>query len=178
MNLKTRGNLLPILGLALAVILVAFLIFNQAKALGAVRARFVEQELLLSQSEARLRSLIEISKDEAEAKERLLKFQDLVPDDPLEEKLITDLQTIADVSSMKFLLIRFGERVNKDSYIEIPMTIAFEGRYPHLLHFLPNLEEMGRAIRIEEVKIGRGRNELPEIVASIKASAFYMGDKE
>lgn len=176
--MKIQGNLLPILGLVLAIILVAFLMFSQVNALREARNQLADEEVLLSQSEARLRTLIEISKDEANARKRLTRFQALMPKDPLEDRLIVDLQSLADESNMKFLFVRFGDRVDKDAYIEIPMTIAFEGRYPSFLHLLPNLEEMGRAVRIEEVKVGRGRGELPEIVASIKASAFYMGDKE
>ena len=173
MPAKHRGSQLLIVVALLAILGLLFLLCQQVTALGQARAQVAEEQTLLDQARTRLQVLKQLKNRAPELEGQKATLRMRLPADPGEDALISELQSYADLAGMRFLLIRFGERRPGDGYVEMPMTIAFEGRYHQLLDLLVHLQESDRAIRIDELKVSQGQKALPELVVTIGASAFY-----
>jgi Tfp pilus assembly protein PilO len=81
---------------------------------------------------------------------------------------------LADKSKTDLLEVHFEKRVSKEGYDEMPIKLIFEGRYHGLLILLDNLQNWNRNVRVNDVRVNEGRDELPQIKAEITAAAFYQ----
>ncbi|MFY9272573.1 MAG: type 4a pilus biogenesis protein PilO, partial [Thermacetogeniaceae bacterium] len=134
----------------------------------------VEQEqITLKKEQSRLNYLIQLSKQAEELEQRKKYLAELIPPLPDEDLLITGIQGLADQSNTDFLQVRFENRIAKEGYEEMPVILTFEGRYHGLLTLLDNMQTWNRVLRINEVRVSSGRDDLPQIQAEIKAAAFY-----
>lgn len=169
---RFSSGLLTVLLGVLALAAMAFLLYTQYGALNAARDAAAGEQVAVARARARLAELKQAKEQAAALEERLAAFDRLLPAEPDEDVLITDLQNEADRSGTRLLQIRYEKRVPRAGCTEMPFRIAFEGRYHGLLALLAELQDGPRAVRIDEVKIGKGRGELPQIRAEIAASAF------
>lgn len=176
MDLEKKASQQTILAVLLGIIILAgmaFLLYNQNNALHEAREQVEQEKLACRQAEARLTDLIKLSKEAPALEERKINYEQLIPADPGENLLITGIQGLADKSNTHFLGIKFDKRISKDGYEEMPIQLTFEGRYHGLLMLLDNIPKWNRAVRINEVKVLKGKEELPQIKADISAAAFY-----
>jgi Tfp pilus assembly protein PilO len=74
---------------------------------------------------------------------------------------------------MGFVQIRFGERVEKEGFMEMPMNVQFEGAYHELLYFLDYLQVYERAVRIDELRVDEADDTM---MVSVRASTFYSAE--
>jgi len=170
---RNRGNQFLTVVTVLVVLGLLLLLYQQVRAFRRATARAAEEQLLLDQARARLQVLVQLKSRAAELENQKAVLQARLPADPGEDKLISELQSFADLAGMRFILIRFGERRPGDGYVEMPFTIMLEGRYHQLLDLLGYLQECDRAIRINELKLGQGQQPLPQLVVTIGASTFF-----
>ncbi len=161
-----------VLGIAILACMI-FLLYHQINALKEARTVVEEKQVTLQKEQSRLNYLIQLSKQADELEQRKKYLAELIPPLPNEDLLITGIQGLADQSNTDFLQVRFENRIAKDGYEEMPVILTFEGRYHGLLTLLDNMQTWNRALRINEVKVGKGRDDLPQIQAEIKAAAFY-----
>lgn len=167
--------------IALAVVVLAiivFLIYGQYSMHQDLVDRVEEEDLKVARLTARLESLRQLSQKEDEMRAQMALLDQLMPCNPLEDDLIRSLQRSADAAEISMMHIRFGERIDSidsEDYVEMPLNLSFEGRYVHLVQLLSHIENSPRAIRIDEVDMGRGRAELPYLSISVRGSAFYAG---
>lgn len=173
----SHGVLAAVLGVV-ALGLMVFLVHAQLSALGEVRETVAVEQMKLVQTENRLNFLIGIRAQAPVWETRLAVAERLLPGKPKESWLVDDLQRVADRSNIELLQIRFESRVETgQGYVEMPVKLAFQGRYQELLALLGNLQNGQRAIRVSEVRVDRGREGLPQIRADITASAFHQEDE-
>ncbi|MGI6078974.1 MAG: type 4a pilus biogenesis protein PilO [Fastidiosipilaceae bacterium] len=176
MDLEKKKQQQTILTVVLGVAILGcmiFLLYSQTNALKEARSQVEQEETALRQEERRLLNLIKLSKQVPELEERKAHAEALIPPLPNENLLITGIQDLADKSKTDLLQVRFETRIPKKGYDEMPIKLTFEGRYHGLLILLDNLQNWNRNIRVNEVKIGKGSKEYPQIKAEITAAAFY-----
>jgi Tfp pilus assembly protein PilO len=168
-----RGSVLTIL--VLVVLLVAGLALNwmQWNGYRLAQERLEQEELLLTLTQTRLQKLRELQQQAPQMEADLIVLSSLLPDVPLEDKLLVDFQSGADLSEMGFVQIRFGERVEKEEFMEMPMNVQFEGAYHELLHFLDYLQVYERAVRIDELRVDEADDTM---MVSVRASTFYSAE--
>jgi Tfp pilus assembly protein PilO len=168
-----KGSALTVL--VLVVLLVAGLAANylQWGNFQEANARLAEEELLLLVAQTRLNSLKELEKKVPQMEADLEVLGALLPAGPQEDKFLLDLQSGSDLSDMKFMQIRFGERVVGDGFVEMPVSAQFEGTYHELLYFLDYLQVYERAVRIDELRVDEAEDGM---MVSVQASAFYAAE--
>lgn len=176
-NLEKKKTQQTVLSVVLGVAILAcmiFLLYNQTGTLQEARAQVEQEELALQQEEARLLNLIALSKQASELEERKARAEALLPPLPKENTLITGMLDLGVTSKTDLLQVRFGERIPQQGYDEMPINLTFEGRYHGLLILLDNLQNWQRNVRIDEVKIGKGKDDYPWVKADLTAAAFYQ----
>ncbi len=177
MDLEKKKSQQTIISVVLGVAILAcmiFLLYNQTSALKEAHSRVEQEESALKQEESRLLNLIKLSKQAPELEERKARAEELIPPLPNENLLIAGIYDLADKSKTDLLEVHFDKRVSKESYDEMPIKLIFEGRYHGLLILLDNLQNWNRNVRVNDVRVNEGRDELPQIKAEITAAAFYQ----
>jgi len=168
---KLHGILAVVLGVV-ALGLMMFLIYVQVGALREAREAAAAERAALAGAKAQLEKLLDM-RDQAPLWEaRLAAAERLIPREPDENRLVSDMQDVAGRANTELLQVRFEERAARENFVEMPVKIAFQGRYHGLLDLLEDLEGGARAVRVDEVKVGRGRDGLPQIRADITAAVF------
>lgn len=170
----TQDRLIILLGAA-AVALMIVLILLQLGTLRDTREAVADEQVALSQKRARLEQLRELERKGPEFLERLAAVERLIPDQPQEDALLIYLSEIAERTDTSFVQARFAARVNAGGggYVKMPLSIIFEGRYHGFLELLDGLRDGERTIRVDDVRISRGREPLPKIRADISAHTFH-----
>jgi len=163
--------------LAVAIILGSFLLYDQFNKLNAVKDIAATEKVEMQNARAELERLKEIKEQEPQMQEQLALLERLMPVQPDENILITDINAVSQDSYTHLMQIRFEQRGVRENYTEMPFKIVFEGQYHGLLELLGSLQAGERAVRINEVKVGKGKEELPQIKAEIAASAFFTGQE-
>lgn len=166
-----------IMAAALGIIVlvgIAFMIHARVGALRNARETLAAEQATLAGDEAQLQAMIEARDQELVLKESLAALGRLMPAEPQESTLINTIQGMADDCGIKFQQIQFEKRVPKQGYVEMPVKFTFQGRYNGLLALLDKLQKGSRAVRIDEVKVGKGKEDLPQIKVDVTASAFFV----
>ncbi|WP_347487651.1 type 4a pilus biogenesis protein PilO [Desulfoscipio sp. XC116] len=170
---RSREELLAIGLGAVAVILMAFLMYNQLTALKTGYADIAEERASLNQARVFYRELKQLESQAAEMRRHLAGLQNALPGDPGEDLLINDISNTATATGSELLQVQFAERVTQKKYVEMPLTIALAANYQGMLDFLDHLQNGSRAMRIEEFAISGGDQTSPFINADITITAFY-----
>ncbi|MCR3921845.1 MAG: type 4a pilus biogenesis protein PilO [Firmicutes bacterium] len=140
--------------------------------------RFAREELALEQqslatAEARLIVVKELNKQKGQLEADMTVLAQSLPNEPLEDQLLLDLQSGADLATMDFVQIRFAERVDVDNYTEMPVQILLAGTYHEILYFLDYLQVYERSLRIDELRVDESEDKM---TVNIRASAFYAAE--
>lgn len=170
----TRRDVVFILSSLAVLVFMIVLICLQVRSLRDARASVAAEQLALEQHRARLQSLIALSKKADIMQIELATCDALMPGSPQESALMRDLQHLGDTSQTSFIEISFDKRSPKAGYTEMPVTISYEGLNNGLVELLHSLQTWQRAIRIDELRVGKGSLDYPQLRADIKASAFYQ----
>lgn len=149
------------------------LIYSQTMAARAAYGSLTAEQAALSRDRDRLDRLVGLKNRAGEMKERVARFDHMMPREPEEHALLNDIKAVADSCGVHLVQIRLEERVNGQGYVEMPFKATFEGRYNNLVNLLQEIKKGPRAVRIDEVKMGKGQRELPYIRAEITSSAFF-----
>ena len=172
---KNRTHLVIITLSILILGALLFLIYQQLTTARALRDDIAEKEQMVAQAEARLATLKELSLKEDEMREELAHLEGLMPSLPLENQVIRQFQAAADEAEIEMIAVRFADRVNGEDFVEMPLNLTFEGRYRQLRMLLSELEKTERAVRVDDIRMGAGREELPWLQVDIRGSVFYAG---
>lgn len=173
MTVKNKANL-PIILLIVVVFLVSvYGLYRQAGALRDSRDVLAERRVQLDQANATLDRLRDLAQRADELDEQHAILSGLLPDQPNQDGLMIQLQSVADLADMRLLFIRFEPRTPADGYVEMPFQFALEGRYHQLLEALDHLWALERAVRVVEVRMSPGRATAPEMLILVKATAFF-----
>lgn len=156
-----------------ALVLVVFLLFNQWRSYSQVQEDIAAEQSQVQLLEAHIETLLQLKAQEDEFRRHLALLEELMPEEPAEEQFINYIQGIADEYGAKLTQVRFGERIPSEDYAEMPLELSIEGSYHQLLAFLDSLRHGTRAVRVDDVRAGQGREELPQIRVDLSARAFY-----
>ncbi len=154
-----------------------FLIYNQLMAARAAYGSLAAEQAALSRDRDRLDQLVWLKNRAGEMKERVARFDHMMPREPEEHSLLDDVRAAANSCGAQLAQIRLEERVSGQGYVEMPFKATFEGRYHNLASLLEEIKKGPRAVRIDEVKMGKGQRDLPYIRMEITASAFYASGR-
>ncbi len=166
-------DMLMVLACVVIIALLCILVYNQYNNLQTARATVEQERQELQQQEERLERLEDLKENEAQIRAQLAYLEMLLPDQPKEDEMIQYLQGAADLAGIHFLQVRFLPRVEEERLMVMPMTIGFEGRYQEMLKLLEVLRIGNRLMRVEQVRIGQGREGFPQIRVEIIGSTFY-----
>jgi type IV pilus assembly protein PilO len=161
---------------ALAMASMGMLLYLQIGALNRARDAVAREREALARAEVQLQKLVRAKARAVAVQQELARVNHLLPPEPQEDALLRDLKEAAIWSGLDLTEVRFEKRVSKAGYVEMPLKLVFEGRYPCLVELLAALQAGPRALRIDEVKVGKGRKEFPFIKADVSATAFYAAD--
>ncbi len=165
---------LPVAALGiLAVAAMLFLLYHQLGLLQAARQERATERQTLEQTGQHLRQLENTREHAVQLQQQLYALEQAIPPRAGEDKLIEYMQRVADKTGSEFIQITFADRSTKQGYMEMPFTVSFQGRYQGLVDLLGELQYGRRVITIDELKIGKGQDELPYLRADITCKTYY-----
>lgn len=172
-SIQRKNTPVLLLGVA-ALLLVCFLLYNQAGALKNARAELTANSDALAQAQARMQNLIKLKGTSAELQEKKALMEEAMPSDPQEKKLIEQINSIFAQSGVDLLQINFSERVNKKEYVEMPLNLTCQGSFNNLFNLITNLQNGIRAMRIDSVRLTKDSQDPAYLNADISVSVFYL----
>lgn len=167
-----REFLTVVLGV-IALACMIFLIFSQLGSLRETKKAVSAEKLAIVNAERQLQLLQELREMGPAFTQRLAYVENLVPAQPAEGDIIAYLEKLAQRAGTRLVQLRFERRVAAGGYTEMPLLLTFEGRFHEVMDLLTALKTGRRAVRLDAVKLGQGRDELPNIRVDIAACAFY-----
>ena len=173
---KTDASAWYIAAVVLVMLILAFINFRQFAVLRATQRDLQVAEEDLSQSANVLASRVMLSQRADEMEEALAEADRFMPAEPREGEVITALQFGADLAGVTLDTLQFGSRVDKETYVEMPVNMNLEGAYHPLLELLEHLAASERALRIDEIRIGSVRESSPRMTINIRGSVFHAGE--
>jgi Tfp pilus assembly protein PilO len=117
-----------------------------------------------------------VEKEIEEMREVVASFEGKLPTDKEVPKLLKQFQKIAELSGVKYFLIKSENIVEQNLYIRIPFTVNVKGKYPEIGEFLQSLEFSDRFIKVDDVMIDE--EDEGESEASIEISTFMFITQE
>lgn len=160
-----------LLAAILAVMMLA--VYAQWGMIRDARADIELERAALARVEAEVRAKQELQARLPALEARLAAGFRSLPVQPDESALLAELERIGNQAGVRSLQVRFGPRVAGQGYTEMPLTIAFEGRYHGLLFFLDRLGAGERAVRVDAVNVSKGGTDPSEVNVEIRAGVFY-----
>ncbi len=173
---KTEANAWYIAAVVLVMLILAFVNYRQFAALRTTQRELQMAEEDLSQSANLLASRVVLSQRAEEMEEALAAAERFMPGEPREGEVITALQFGADLAGVTLDTLQFGARIDKETYVEMPVNMNLEGAYHPLLDLMEHLAESERALRIDEIRIGSVRESPPRMTINIRGSVFHAGE--
>ncbi|MEW5922002.1 MAG: type 4a pilus biogenesis protein PilO [Bacillota bacterium] len=167
------GDKLSVILLIILVVLSLYLSLNRYSSLGEVRERLRLEQQALARDEAKLRLLLELREKGPLFLEQLEHFNNLIPEEANVHHLLPYLQRTAFLNQASLLQVHFVEEKASGDYVELPLTLSFEGSFHELLKLLRSLREGERAVRIDSIRLVQGGEALAHLRAELNASVFY-----
>ncbi len=170
-----RGVSIPLLVVALLVVVgLVYVGYVQLGSWQRAQSELEAEQAALFGAQQRLASLKQLAEEEETMRDDLEFMAQLMPDVLWDENVIRDMQAGADLSDLDFIIIRFSDRARRDGYTVLPLAMTFEGSYYGLLNLLEYMGAYERAMRIEELRIGPGRDaeESQLVQANLRVNLF------
>ncbi|KAB2951314.1 type 4a pilus biogenesis protein PilO [Heliorestis acidaminivorans] len=175
MNKSLFSNKIVLALIAIVLfLLTAFLFYYQFGQLQVAREAVREEQQQLNQAKVRLQELVAIKANVDIMENNLAYLERRLPFQPRQDDIIKVLHSTAGQSGTHLTNLRFGNEASKDGYVEMPLTLSYEGRYHDVIALLQRFDQAERAFRVEEIKLSKGRGDFPELKADITAKAFYI----
>jgi Tfp pilus assembly protein PilO len=177
MNERRGLNLREVLiavGIVILIGLMGLAVYSQYGKLQDARAAVAAEKQAIAAAQAKLAHLQALKANEVELRAQLAYMEKLIPSEPAEDQLLIYLQSAAKFAGIRLVQVRFQSRVVTEKYVEMPLTLTFEGRYTELLSLLNTLRNGSRLINVENVRIGQGTDLFPQIRVEITGRAFFL----
>lgn len=168
----TRATIFLILAVALLAA-GCLLIYFQLSANRALREDTVHEQQLLLQAQAQLARYRQLQQNAPAFRRQLEDLQRMIPGAPGEEALIREIYYLADDAGLRVTEIRFGNRLEAEMYIEMPLVLTLEGGFQGLLQTLHSLHDGRRAFRVDELRVSGRTGGASGVRIIITANAFY-----
>lgn len=159
-----------------AVLLVAITVLLHQQLLLWREARQVMEveQSRLAAARAKWQSVAALQRRAEDAGRQQLALGRLLPEEMGESSLLRYLQQLAEDAGLELQEVRFGQPVQRDGYMETALETSWQGRYSGLFSLLCTLQHSGqRAVRLDEIKLERGRADLPQLRAQLSGAVFY-----
>jgi Tfp pilus assembly protein PilO len=163
-----------LIGVALAVLVVAGLILPKASAVRSRQAEVVEATEEQDTLRVQLETLEAAAKDAPKDRKRLKSLQRQVPPTADLPSLIRQLNTTSFEAGVDFLTIAPGQPVLSASgtYSIVPVQITVTGGFFAVDEYLFLLEELPRVSRVDTLSLAPGPEQLPQLQLTLAASFF------
>jgi len=171
-NAISRGGVLLIASTA-TIILLLVLSVTKFSDIKKTISEIDEISATLRYNETRLKKLEAIKENQVELESAYDVLQKKIPDSPDKNKLIDQLNQYAKENYVVLSELDFEEEIEKDTFKELKLKIAFNGEYASLIKLLKTLDNGERLIRIDEIEISSTGDFSKILRADITAVAFY-----
>ncbi len=158
---------------ALAIILLAVLLYLQYNALDDLRAEVEEEEAAVDAAQNHLNRLFSHRDRAAEYRERLAYAKSKIPYAAQEDQMIRYIHSLADRHGLKAVEISFGERAEEEEFTTMPLSLTLEGSYTGIRRLLSDLRSGERAVRIDDLNFSGAGGNGTHLQVSLSASTFY-----
>lgn len=173
-NSSVTKILLFVLPVLFAAIMLALIYFKAAQ-IKSVTGELVTEQAALQQQTQNVKALKKLKDEEVLFRQQYSETLKMMPQEPMEEELIRDLQQKAGLVMSDFTQIRFSPRVQKSGYTDMPVDISFSGDYRKLIQFIKLIRNNERAIRLDSITVNAAQEGTSEIKAEITAHSFCLG---
>ncbi|RJQ30619.1 MAG: hypothetical protein C4589_02820 [Peptococcaceae bacterium] len=154
-NLGDRERLLiSILGVGGAIILfVWFILVPQVKAYAETRSQLRDNQIRLREAEAQAASFQREKEGVVQAEERLKEFDVYFRNNVKSGASIMEVGFKAQKSGIRIKQFKTVGVVNKQYYLELPFKYVVEGRYPEVVDFIKEMENLSNLSEVRSVEI-------------------------
>ncbi len=175
MRSKDRSGsiILPVAVLAVVVVFMALVIYNQLKHNNDLKGLIDAQVLQIDRNRTQLENLTAIKASQSEIQKKAEFVEGLLPESPDENDVIECIEKIASQANVRLQKITFEERVPKTGYTEMPLKLFFTGGYSNMQVLLEDLKTAGRLFTVEEVSVNSGTDS-SGLAIEISAKAFFI----
>ena len=178
-NLTTAQKRIATTALAvIAVIIGLVLIYFQVSNLRLLKDEVENEEAALNHARLVLSQRIEHQINAPLYREKYDWLKLKIPAKPEEEEILRYFDYLSEEYDLIISNINFGGRaINEEGgYVQMPLTIAIEGRYRNLVGFFNHLHRGNRAIRVDSIAITVASAETLQLQINLSANAFHKID--
>ncbi|WP_028320534.1 type 4a pilus biogenesis protein PilO [Desulfatiglans anilini] len=106
-----------------------------------------------TQSRIRVRNLARLQEERKAAEAQLEQALSILPDSREIPTLLRNITAKGEESCLEFLLFSPQKEVEKDFFVEIPVSIEVRGRYRNVVAFLTTISSMERIVHVLNVSM-------------------------
>lgn len=173
--IKEKGLTLNIVLMSLIGLLTLLLLFmsiTRAVGLREAKAAVKEKSEAYSLLSDKLTHLKLLKNEEAVLKRKLTVLEKAIPASEKESSLVSLINGLSLDSGIHFVQIQFKESLETGGVVEMPVQLIFNASYNGLVHFLDQIEEGQRLIRLDDIQIFKTDSQTGLLRIEISASAF------
>ncbi|MBC9784950.1 type 4a pilus biogenesis protein PilO [Heliobacterium chlorum] len=161
------------LGPLAVMAMVYLLVYQYGSWQSSIEEKRQEQEAL-TLSKQSVAELIQSKEQMEQHKADQIRYVRMIPKEPKEDDLVRDIQDVVFNSGMVLKEVRFGSRIKKEGYSEIPLHIVCEGKYLGTVELIAKLTSMQRAFRIDTVNINKASPDDSLLKVELTTAAFFI----
>lgn len=170
MKRSTTPQIVVVTFFLLCVMVFGYLIINEFAKMNKmnreIRGKYEEIAALRSS----VNKLREMEKDAGEMEAQLQAIREMLPEEPSEDDVLEYLQNLAKSAPAVLEKVQFGDRVTARGFVEMPISLTFNGSYKGFLNLMTGVMYGDRLFRVDEVRIENRTNN--GLGIDVKASTF------
>lgn len=140
--------------------------------LQALTSEITKAQALLPEVRAEAEELQQVRQKGEVAGEFSVKASDILPGGSRLSSFLEELTRLARLQRVEFVSVRPEGVEDKGSYLQLTMRIDVKSRFRELGEYLLMLENLPRAIIIDEMKVESSTETTPYVMAHLKATTY------
>lgn len=170
MKKKNAVQISIIIVLLLLMVTFGYLIIREVLTINRLTAEINEIKALIANQHTLLTYMREADKRSEQMNAQLMELHNMIPDQPLQDQVLSLLQQCADDASVELESVAFDQYISENGYVRMPIRVGFSGNYKGFLQLLSNLMYEDRLVKIEKVTLAGANGDLG---IDLIAEAFY-----
>ncbi|RCX13796.1 type IV pilus assembly protein PilO [Anaerobacterium chartisolvens] len=171
---ESSGSIiLPVAILAVVVVFMGLVIYNQLKHHNALNEMINAQAAQIDGNRTQIENLTAIKSSQSELQRKAEFVEGLLPEGPEENDIIERIERMASRANVRLQKITFDQRVPKTGYTEMPLKLFFTGGYAGMQTLLEDLNTAKRLFTVGEVSVNAGTDS-SALAIEISAKAFFI----
>jgi Tfp pilus assembly protein PilO len=134
-------------------------------------------QMLISTASIESNRFLELQEEQQLLKEKIENYDKMVPSDRDLGGFLQKITALMDEHELKEQNVQPSEEIHLENLTCIPVRMKCKGSLEQLFEFFKSLENLERAIRIEQVELANDQDLSGEITMNAFASVYYEGQK-